>query len=89
MPYTRFLQEKRLANEYQRAKTRDTYRHNAFIGWQINSAMGGNAGSFEKYLKKLGLNAKPKVTRKQVEAEKRKAFAALELVEKRFDGGSQ
>jgi len=88
MPYARFMQEKRLADEYQRAKTRDTYRQNAFIGWQISSAMGGNVGSFEKYLKKLGLSNKPKLTRSQLEAEKRKAFAALDLVQQRFDGGT-
>jgi hypothetical protein len=87
IPYARFLQEKRVIEEAKHAQERSAWKREAFVGWQVSSAMGSKIGPFNKYLKKLGLQDKPVLTRDQVQREKEAAFAAAALVEARFDKG--
>ena len=87
IPYARLLQEKRVIDETIAARQKEEWRQQAFVGWQVASALGGKVGAFNKYLRKLGLHERVKLTREQVEREKQKAFAAAALVEARFDKG--
>ncbi|MDR9391958.1 MAG: hypothetical protein RI554_08005 [Trueperaceae bacterium] len=51
--------------------------------------MGGKTGSFQKYMKKLGI-ADPRIelSPEQVKREKETAFQNLEVVQRAFDGGT-
>lgn len=87
MPYARLMQELRLTSELYEQAMRQEWVQSAFVGWQVMGSSGAKVPAFDKYLKKLGLGpAREKVSREQVEVEKARAFAALELVERRFDG---
>ena len=89
MPYARLLQEARIASETQMTTYRNEWIQSAFVGWQVVGALGGKTGSFQKYMKKLGIRDPAQtLSREQVETEKRQAFQALELVERTFDGGT-
>ena len=86
IPYARLLQDARIANEVVASDMQMAWVHNAFTGWQTMMAMGAKVGPFNRYLKKLGIRMPgATVTREQVEADKAKAFRALQLVEARFD----
>ena len=87
MPYARLVQELRLTAEAFQDANRNAWIQSAFVGWQVMAAQGGKVPPFEKYLRKIGLQQKrDRVTKEQVAVEKAKAFAALDLVERRFDG---
>ena len=87
MPYARLLQEIRITRERKDQDDRNAMKQNAFIGWQVAASLSSKVGSFEKYVKKLGLEkSKPKMTHTEVMQAKQSAFAALDLVEQRFDG---
>jgi len=87
IPYARLLQEKRVIDETIAARQKEEWRQQAFVGWQVASALGGKVGPFDKYLRKLGLHDRARLTPEQVQREKDKAFAAAALVEARFDRG--
>lgn len=88
IPYARLVQDVRLASEDLQREHRGQWVQSAFIGYQLAGSMGAKVGSFDKYLRKLGIkDEKQKVTREQVAREKATAFEALELVERMFDGG--
>lgn len=44
------------AVEVLREREREQYRVAAFVGWQILAALGTKPGSFQQYLKRLGLD---------------------------------
>ena len=85
IPYARLQQEKRVIDAARQTRKLEVWQQQAFVGWQVVNAMGGKVGSFSKYLRKLGLNEQPQLSREQVQHEKNAAFKALDLVEKRFD----
>lgn len=88
MPYAALLVEFEIAAEKFQHEQSVAWLHDAFVGWQVASVMGGNPGSFKKYATALGLEIPgEKLTREQVATEKRHAFDNAERVRRAFDGG--
>lgn len=91
MPYLVFEQATRLAAEARAERERSRLQEQAHLGWQITSTIAAaNAGkgyrppTFERYLKRLGLGPKAKVTKAQLQAEKRAGAVAADRVREAF-----
>ena len=92
IPYARLLQAVRLASEAAADAARERYRHAAFVGWQLRSAvagaLGGRSGnlSFGKYLRQLGLDRDP-VSAADVRAGRERASVNTTRVREAFRAG--
>jgi len=89
MPYAALLVEFEVAAEKRQEVQQEAWLHDAFVGWQVASVMGGQGvGAFRKYAKRLGLDIPgERITPEQVKHEKRKALTNAERVRRAFDGG--
>jgi len=88
MPFAALLVEFEIVAEKYEREQQEAWLHDAFVGWQMASVMGGKAGAFKKYAKQLGLTIPGvKVTPEQVAAEKQQALRNAERVRQAFDGG--
>lgn len=88
MPFAALLVEFEITAEKFEREQQQAWLHDAFIGWQMASVMGGKAGPFKKYAKQLGLTfPSEKVTPEQVAADKKQALRNAERVRQAFDGG--
>lgn len=88
MPFAALLVEFEITAEKFEREQREAWLHDAFIGWQHASVMGGKVGPFKKYAKQLGLTIPgEKVTPEMVAADKERAFRNAERVRQAFDGG--
>lgn len=54
LPVTRFLAALAIVKQQREEEERASWRHAAFIGWQVVSALGAQI-SFREYLRKIGL----------------------------------
>lgn len=86
-----FAQAARIAGEARAERERTRLQEQAHLGWQITSTVAAtNAGkgyrppTFAAYLKRLGLSPKAKVTRAQIEAERKAGGAVADRVREAF-----
>lgn len=93
IPWLRFDQAARLASEAVEDLRMGDMRVAAFIGWQVGNSVsmsGKRPPSFGQYLKRLGLQERPRLSRAQIRAERARGAANVERARAAFaEGGAR
>lgn len=91
MPYLVFAQAVRVTTSAVIQRDRDRLATQAHLGWQITGpiaaalgAKGTRPPTFETYLRRLGLQHKPKLSAAQVRAEREAGTKAADRVREAF-----